>query len=111
MGVGEYTYPVLLFMPVVGLANANTEAFVADGLIGALLDGLTFEVSVVASHLRCHWRDSELVLSCNLRVTRLATERSNGKLESISGRLGDSLLSFKLLIVPLVCLHLQQRSQ
>ena len=64
--MGECTYPVFLFRPIVGLSNANAVAFVADGLIRALLNGLTPMKGDVTSHLRGHWRESEHVLSFNL---------------------------------------------
>jgi hypothetical protein len=100
-----------LLFPVDGLANANAEAFVADDLIRLLLDGRPFEEGVVTSNLRGHRCERKLVLSCNLRETSLATEGRTGKLEeSGSGRLGDCQLRLVLLIVPLMRLHLQERS-
>lgn len=47
------TYSVLLFAPIIGLPDANTEAFIVDGLIGALSHRLAALVGEVAAHL---WR-------------------------------------------------------
>ena len=108
------TYSVFLFRSVVSLADANAEALIADGLIGALSYGLAALVGDVASHLRSHWRQLKLVLTIELsEVSGLlrAAEGRNWQLECAAGRLGHALSDILGLIGCLGSLNWQDRGK
>ena len=108
------TYSVFLFRSVVGLADADAEALVADGLIGALSYRLAALVGDVASHLRSHWRQLKLVLAIELsEVSGLlrASEGRNWQLECAAGRLWHALSDVLGLIGRLGSLNWQDGSK
>ena len=90
------TYAIFLVMPVAGLPDADSEAFLADGLVQAGLDWLAPLVSHVSGHLRRHRQLGKLqVLSGDLHAVTdfgLASEGRTGQLNLAAGRL-RSLLS------------------
>ena len=114
MACSLITYSVFLFRSVVSLADANAEALIADGLIGALSYGLAALVGDVASHLRSHWRQLKLVLTIELsEVSGLlrASEGRNWQLECAAGRLWHALSDVLGLIGRLGSLNWQDGSK
>lgn len=78
---------------VIGLADADAKAFVVDGLVRALLDGLPALEGDVAAHLRRHRRQrqhvlpTERLLEARRLLLLLAAERRDRQLENAAGRL------------------------
>jgi hypothetical protein len=91
------TYSVFLVGPVAGLADANAEALIADRFVRAWFAGQSALEVHVSAHLRSHRRQSQHVLSRQLRVLRHIgdAEGGDGKLEGSSGGLRGLLVAVR----------------
>ena len=82
----KFTYPVFLVRSEVGLANADTEAVVADCLVWLLSHWLAPVKRNVSSHLRSHGGQREQAWLLQLLVSLVASEGGDWQLEvSASG--------------------------
>ena len=74
------TYAIFLRSPVDSLADADSEALVADSLVQARLDRLAPLIRHMSSHLRCYWLELKLhVLSGNLHAAIIFGLTSQGR--------------------------------
>jgi len=96
--------PVFLLATVLGLADADAVAWVADGLIGAMLHWLSPQVGDVASHLGRHRREyrhirsDHLLLLLRLHVVDVDSW-SDRQLKRVTRGLRDWLLPLAVLLV------------